>query len=164
MFGKVIGGGLPLAAVGGAAAVMDELAPDGPVYQAGTLSGNPLATAGGLAALEALSPSDYVELEARVTCLADGLGEVFRTAGIAAQVGRVATLMSFFLAESPVRDFDDAKAADHGRYAALFRGLLDDHRIFLAPSGYEAMFVSLAHTDDMIEATVDAVGEVFGAS
>jgi glutamate-1-semialdehyde 2,1-aminomutase len=158
IFGKVIGGGLPLAAVGGRAAIMDELAPLGPVYQAGTLSGNPLATAAGLAVLAELDASSYVALERCATRLADGLRKAFADAGVGAQVTQAATLVGLFFSESPVRNYDDAKQADHERYARLFHRLLD-RGVYVAPSGYEALFPSLAHSDVEIDATVTAVAE-----
>jgi glutamate-1-semialdehyde 2,1-aminomutase len=160
MFGKVIGGGLPLAAVGGRAEVMANLAPVGPVYQAGTLSGNPLATAAGLAVLAELSEASYVELEQRAERLADGLTKAFADAGVAAQVARVATLVGVFFADAPVHDYASAQRADHERYARLFHGMLDDHSVYLAPSGYEALFPSLAHTDELVDRTIAAAAAV----
>jgi glutamate-1-semialdehyde 2,1-aminomutase len=151
IFGKVIGGGLPLAAVGGAAVLMDELAPLGPVYQAGTLSGNPLATAAGLAALAELDDDAYRELERTAARLEQGLAKALPNA----RVTRSFTLVGVFFTGSPVRDYDDARAADHERYARLFHTLLD-RGVYFAPSGYEALFPSLAHTDADIDATIDA--------
>ena len=116
IFGKVVGGGLPLAAVGGPAAIMDELAPLGPVYQAGTLSGNPLATAAGLAALAQLDAAAYATLEATAARLADGLRDAFAGAGVPAQVTRVHTLVGVFFTPAPVHDYDDAQG---GRPRAL---------------------------------------------
>ncbi|MFL6241710.1 MAG: glutamate-1-semialdehyde 2,1-aminomutase, partial [Acidimicrobiia bacterium] len=138
LFGKVVGGGLPLAAVGGRADLMDELAPVGPVYQAGTLSGNPLATAAGLAVLSLLDEDAYVRLEAIAARLADGLAGVFATAGLTAQVPRARTLVGLFFADNPVRDYEDAHAANHKAYASFFHGLLD-RGVYIAPSGYEAL-------------------------
>ncbi|MFM8238536.1 MAG: glutamate-1-semialdehyde 2,1-aminomutase [Actinomycetota bacterium] len=156
VFGKVIGGGLPLAAVGGPAAVMASLAPLGPVYQAGTLSGNPLATAAGLAVLARLDADAYARIERTATRLADGMTGAFADAGVAAQVTRVGPLVGWFLAAAPVRDYDGARAADHEGYARIFHGLLD-RGVYTAPSGYEAMFPSLAHTDDDIDEVVTAL-------
>jgi glutamate-1-semialdehyde 2,1-aminomutase len=156
IFGKVIGGGLPLAAVGGRADVMDELAPLGPVYQAGTLSGNPLATAAGLAVLARLDRPAYDELEMKAERLADGLRKAFADSGVSAQVTRAFTLLGVFFADAPVHNYADAQRADHDRYARWFHGLLD-RGIYVAPSGYEALFPSLAHTDADLDATVDAV-------
>ncbi len=151
MLGKVVGGGLPLAALGGRADVMDELAPLGAVYQAGTLSGNPVATAAGLAALSLLDADAYVELERRVERFTDMLRDAFAAAGVAVQVPRVGTLSGLFFADRPVADYASAKAADHAAYARLFHALLDDG-VFLPPSGYEAFFLSAAHDDPVLDA------------
>jgi glutamate-1-semialdehyde 2,1-aminomutase len=155
LFGKVIGGGLPLAAVGGRADLMDELAPTGPVYQAGTLSGNPLATAAGLAVLSLLDDDAYARLEVIATRLADGLAGVFERAGVTTQVPRARTLVGLFFSDRPVRDYDGARAADHKAYASFFHGLLDGG-VYLAPSGYEAIFPSFAHGDDELDRTLSA--------
>jgi glutamate-1-semialdehyde 2,1-aminomutase len=156
IFGKVIGGGLPLAAVGGRADVMDELAPLGPVYQAGTLSGNPLATAAGLAVLAQLDDASYVALEQTAERLASGLRDAFADAGVAAQVTRANSLVGFFFTADPVTDYDGARKADHERYAKVFHSLLDQG-VYFAPSGYETLFPSLAHTDAEIDETIAAV-------
>jgi glutamate-1-semialdehyde 2,1-aminomutase len=162
MFGKVVGGGLPLAALGGRADVMDELAPLGPVYQAGTLSGNPLATAAGIAALALLDDAAYDTLARRATRFADGLRDALGSAGITASVAQVGTLTGVVFTDARVTNYAEVQAADHERYAHLFHQLLeptsnDEPRVFFAPSGYEALFVSLAHTDADIDLTVDAV-------
>jgi glutamate-1-semialdehyde 2,1-aminomutase len=162
LFGKVVGGGLPLAAIGGRADLMDELAPVGPVYQAGTLSGNPLATAAGLAALSLLDDSAYARLESTATRLADGLSDAFERAGVAARVPRARTLVGVFFTERPVRDYEGARSADHKAYASFFHGLLD-RGIYLGPSGYEAIFPSLAHGDPDLGQTLTAAGEAAGA-
>jgi glutamate-1-semialdehyde 2,1-aminomutase len=154
-FGKVVGGGLPLAAFGGRRDLMEQLAPVGPVYQAGTLSGNPLATAAGLAVLAELSAGAYDELAGRTARLADGLAGVFAAAGVAAQVPRVATLCGLFLADAPVVDQASASAADVAGYARFFHAMLDAG-VYLAPSAFEALFVSLAHTDADVDRTLDA--------
>jgi glutamate-1-semialdehyde 2,1-aminomutase len=153
MLGKVVGGGLPLAAVGGRADLMDHLAPVGDVYQAGTLSGNPLATAAGLAALSLLDEAAYDELERKATRLADGLAGALDGDG-PVQVPRVRTLCGLFFASGPVRDYDDARKADHDAYARFFHRMLDAGYYF-APSGYEAIFVSLAHSDADIDRTIE---------
>jgi glutamate-1-semialdehyde 2,1-aminomutase len=158
IFGKVVGGGLPLAALGGPAALMDELAPLGPVYQAGTLSGNPLATAAGLAVLARLDAGSYDELEAIAARLAHGLRRAFEQAGVAAQVTRAFTLVGLFFAPAPVHNYEQARAADHALYANLFHGLLD-RGVYFAPSGYETLFPSLAHTAADIDRTIEAVAE-----
>ena len=163
IFGKVIGGGLPLAAVGGAAAIMDELAPLGAVYQAGTLSGNPLATAAGLAVLSELNDDSYVQLERRAERLEEGMRKAFADAGVNAHVARAFTLLGLFFADTPVRNYDDARAAGHERYARVFHGLLD-RGVYFAPSGYEALFPSLAHTDADIDATVAALTSALTAA
>ena len=155
IFGKVVGGGLPLAAVGGSAGLMDELAPTGPVYQAGTLSGNPLATAAGLAVLGELTDDSYVGLERTAARLADGLGKAFAEADVAAQVTRARTLVGVFFTEREVRDYDDARTADQRRYASYFHRLLDDG-IYVAPSAFETLFPSLAHSDATIDRTIEA--------
>ena len=158
IFGKVIGGGLPLAALGGPAAVMDHLAPLGAVYQAGTLSGNPLATAAGLAVLGLLTPDVYDVLERRAEALTSGLHAALDAAGIANTAPRVHTLAGVFLRAEPVRDYDDAKAADTATYGRFFHALLD-RGVYVAPSAFEAMFVSLAHTDADVARTVDLAHE-----
>jgi glutamate-1-semialdehyde 2,1-aminomutase len=153
VLGKIVGGGLPLAAFGGRAAVMDALAPSGPVYQAGTLSGNPLATAAGLAVLRRLrDPAVYDELERKGARLEQGLAS-------AGRVQRVGAMLTLFMADRVVRTFEDAQASDTERYGALFRHLLD-RGIYVAPSQFEAMFVSLAHSDGDVDRTVEAVGEL----
>jgi glutamate-1-semialdehyde 2,1-aminomutase len=152
ILGKILGGGLPLAAFGGRADVMDRLAPAGDVYQAGTLSGNPLATAAGLAVLRRLrDPAAYAELERRGALLEAGL----TAHGRVQRVGAMATL---FMSDAPVRNFDDAQRADTDRYAVLFRHLLE-RGIYVAPSQFEAMFLSLAHGEEEIERTIQAVAE-----
>jgi glutamate-1-semialdehyde 2,1-aminomutase len=159
IFGKVVGGGLPLAALGGPAALMDELAPLGPVYQAGTLSGNPLATAAGLAVLARLDDGSYDTLEATAARLAHGLRHAFEHAGVAAQVTRTFTLVGLFFSPTPVHNYEEARAADHARYATLFHGLRD-RGVYFAPSGYETLFPSLAHSDADIDRTIEAVAEI----
>jgi glutamate-1-semialdehyde 2,1-aminomutase len=151
ILGKIVGGGLPLAAFGGRGDVMELLAPNGPVYQAGTLSGNPLATAAGLAVLRRLrDPAVYDELERKGARLEAGLGEF-------AHVRRVGAMLTPFMTDRGVRNFDDAKACDSERYGALFRHLLAQG-IYIAPSQFEAMFLSLAHSDEDIDRTIAAVG------
>ncbi len=154
ILGKIVGGGLPLAAFGGRADVMDLLAPSGPVYQAGTLSGNPLATAAGLSVLRRLrDPAVYEGLEHRGARLEAGLSELGR-------VRRVGGMLTLFMTDSGIRNFDDVQRSDTERYGALFRHLLA-RDIYIAPSQFEAMFVSLAHGDDEIDRTIEAVASFF---
>jgi glutamate-1-semialdehyde 2,1-aminomutase len=157
-FGKVLGGGLPLAAFGGPAAIMDHLAPLGPVYQAGTLSGNPLATAAGLAVLARLDAPAYTALEATATALADGLRSALAAAGLAVQVPQVGPLLGLFFTETPVVDYASAQQADGKRYAHFFHEMLD-RGIYLAPSPFEALFPSLAHGPAEIAEIVTAAAE-----
>ncbi|MGI8983671.1 MAG: glutamate-1-semialdehyde 2,1-aminomutase [Acidimicrobiales bacterium] len=152
--GKVIGGGLPLAAFGGRADVMACLAPEGPVYQAGTLSGNPLATAAGLAVLELLDAGAYAQLSGRAAELAGGLAQVIADAGLPVSVPVVGPLLTvFFNPVAPV-DFATSKASDAAAYAAFFHQMLD-RGVAFAPSPFEALFPSLAHTKNELERTVD---------
>lgn len=154
--GKIIGGGLPVGAFGGRADVMDKLAPLGPVYQAGTLSGNPLAVTAGLAILKLLRESNpYDELERLGSKLEQGLSAAAAEAGIQATVNRVGSMMTAFFTEGSVTDWLSAKKSDTDRYARYFRAMLEEG-IYLAPSQFECAFVSLAHTDELIEKTIDA--------
>jgi glutamate-1-semialdehyde 2,1-aminomutase len=141
---------------------MDRLAPLGDVYQAGTLSGNPLATAAGLAALGALRDEDYAALEARVATFADDLRVAIAGSGLDVQVPRAVTLAGLFFSPTPVRSYDDAKAVDHDAYARFFHAMLD-RGVFLAPSGYEVLFVSLAHTDADLARTVELAADAANA-
>jgi glutamate-1-semialdehyde 2,1-aminomutase len=155
VLGKIVGGGLPLAAFGGRAEIMDRLAPSGDVYQAGTLSGNPLATAAGLAVLRRLRDDGvYDELERRGARLEAGLAAHGR-------VQRVGAMATLFMTDAPVRNFDDAQRCDTERYASLFRHLLE-RGIYIAPSQFEAMFISLAHGDDEIGRTIEAIADFDG--
>ncbi len=158
-FGKVIGGGLPVGAFGGSREVMANIAPLGPVYQGGTLSGNPLAMAAGLAALGQLGDDRYEALTATAAALAAGLRAAFADAGLPAQVPQVGSLVGLFFASEPVRNYDDAKAAaGNGRYAPFFHAMLR-RGVAFAPGPYEAMFPSLAHTDADIARTVELAAE-----
>ena len=159
-FGKVIGGGLPMGAYGASRAIMDNIAPLGGVYQAGTLSGNPLATAAGLAALEHLTTDAYAQLTAIAARLQEGMQAAFDDAGVTAVLPRIGPLLGIFFTDTAPHDFDSAKAAaDNGVYPRFFHGMLD-RGIALAPGAYEAIFPSLAHSDDEIEATITACAEV----
>jgi glutamate-1-semialdehyde 2,1-aminomutase len=154
--GKIIGGGLPAAAYGGRRELMTQLAPDGPVYQAGTLSGNPLAMAAGLETLRRLRrPGSYAKLEARSQALADGLRERAGAAGIELCAQAVGGLFGFFFQPGPVEDFAAAGRSDLDRFARFFRAMLDEG-IYLAPSAFECGFVSLAHRGRDVERTLEA--------
>jgi glutamate-1-semialdehyde 2,1-aminomutase len=154
--GKIIGGGLPAAAFGGRADIMEKLAPLGPVYQAGTLSGNPLAMAAGIRAMEILArPGTYERLEALGARLGNGLMAAARAAKLPACVNRVGSMLTLFFCAGPVTDYATAKTADTARFGGFFRQMRD-RGVFLPPSQYEAMFVSLAHTEDDIDQIVAA--------
>ena len=155
VLGKVVGGGLPLAAFGGQSEIMDLLAPAGPVYQAGTLSGNPLATAAGLSVLHRLrDESVYDDLERRAELLEEGLAPFGR-------VQRVGALLTLFMTGGPVRNFEDAQGCGAARYGALFRHLLGQG-VYFPPSQFEALFPSTAHGEEEIERTVAAVASFAG--
>ncbi len=159
--GKIIGGGLPLAAFGGRADIMDLLAPEGQVYQAGTLSGNPLATAAANATLDILAQGDsYEKLESVASSLESGLAQAASDARVSVTINRVGSILSCFFCDHPVRNFADVQATDIARFKRFFAAMLE-RGIYLAPSAYEAMFVSLAHTDSDIEQTINAAGESF---
>lgn len=154
--GKVIGGGMPVGAYGGAKTIMDHLAPTGPVYQAGTLSGNPVAMTAGLATLTELeAPGLFETMEARLTRLNEALGAVARERGVPVYQTQVGTMSCLFFSEQPVRNFAEAKACDTGRYAAWFRAMLENG-VYVAPSQFEAAFISAAHDDDVIDQTIEA--------
>jgi glutamate-1-semialdehyde 2,1-aminomutase len=153
-FGKVIGGGLPLAAFGGRADVMSVLAPEGPVYQAGTLSGNPVATAAGLAVLDLLDDGAYTQLAGRAAQLGAWLTEVIGEAGLPVSVPVVGPLMGLFFAGEAPTDYESAQAADARLYARFFAEMLA-RGVALPPSPFEALFPSLAHTKDELERTAD---------
>jgi glutamate-1-semialdehyde 2,1-aminomutase len=163
VLGKVIGGGLPAAAYAGRRDLMERVAPAGDVYQAGTLSGNPLATAAGLATLELLDADAYARLDTVSAALADGLRDAAAQAGVPAHVTRTTGLLTLFFHDGPVTDYADAKECDLGAYAAFCRALLD-RGVYLPPSQFEAWFPSLAHTDEHVERTLaaarDALREV----
>ena len=159
--GKIIGGGLPVGAYGGRRDLMEHVAPLGKVYQAGTLSGNPLAVTAGLATLEALrTPTAYPRLEAMGARLQAGIEAAAREAGVPLTVNRVGSMLTPFFAEGPVADFESAKRSDTARYAKFFHGMLA-RGIFLAPSQFEAAFVSLAHSEADIDSAGMAAREVF---
>ncbi len=155
--GKIVGGGLPAAAYGGRRELMEQIAPLGPVYQAGTLSGNPLAMAAGLATLDQLTDDTYRELDRRADALASGLLDAAKALGVPVQVNRVGSMLSAFFIDTPVTDTTIAAKADRALYGRLFHGMLD-RGVYLAPSALEAAFVSTAHTDADIERTIEAFG------
>jgi glutamate-1-semialdehyde 2,1-aminomutase len=161
--GKIIGGGVPVAAYGGSARLMNHVAPLGPVYQAGTLAGNPLAMRAGIATLKELSKPDLYqsinELAARLT---SGIEEVFREAGVVAQVNAIGSLATIFFATQPVTNYRDAKLSDTKLYARFFREMLQ-RGVLLAPSQFEAAFVSAAHTPADIERTISAAKDALKA-
>ena len=160
--GKVMGGGFPCAAFGGRADLMERLAPVGPIYQAGTLSGNPVAVAAGLAALDLARRLDpYPELERVATTLEDGLRAGFAANGIPATIGRAGSMFSVFFTERQVRDFAGAKDADHARYARFFHHLLAEG-IALPPSGYELWSLCTEHRDDEVAQLLEAVRSFAG--
>jgi len=164
VLGKVLGGGLPAAAFAGPRSLMERIAPAGDVYQAGTLSGNPLATAAGLATLALLDDAAYQRLEATTARLAEGLTEAASQAGAEVQVASVPGLLTVFFSAAPVTDYDGARACDLEAHAAFFGAMLD-RGVYLPPSQFEAWFPSLAHGEDEIERTLAAARESFaGAS
>ena len=162
IMGKIIGGGLPAAAYGGSRALMEQIAPAGDVYQAGTLSGNPLATAAALATLERLDAAAYAQLGQTTAALAEAMREAAAGAGVAVQVQSLPGLMTVFFSETPVRDFADAQACDADAYGAWCRELLA-HGIYPPPSQFEAWFPSLAHDAGHIERTREAAAAAFAA-
>ena len=160
-FGKVIGGGLPVGAYGGRDEIMKHIAPQGTVYQAGTLSGNPVAMAAGIATLQQLQkPGFYEGLELHAGMLADGLENAANINGIDVSISRVGSMLGMFFVDQTVNNFDDAKKSDVDLFAAYYRKMLEKG-IYLAPSQFEAAFVSSAHTDEQINATIKAADEVF---
>jgi glutamate-1-semialdehyde 2,1-aminomutase len=162
--GKIVGGGLPLAAYGGRRDLVQRLAPEGPVYQAGTFSGNPVAVRAGLVTLEKLAaPRFYDVLDRKAAKLADGVSRAIAEAGVAAQVVRVGSLLTIFFAAGAMRNYTDVKRCDTARFGAFFRGMLE-RGILLPPSQFEALFVSAAHSDQDIAETVAAVKDALRAA
>ncbi|RMF53523.1 MAG: aminotransferase class III-fold pyridoxal phosphate-dependent enzyme, partial [Bacteroidetes bacterium] len=159
--GKVIGGGLPVGAYGGRRDIMEMVAPAGPVYQAGTLSGNPLAMAAGLATLDALTtPGLWDGIAERTARLAEGLADAAREAGLPVHIASVGTMFTLFFTDTPVTDWATAASADTDRYARFFRAMLDEG-VYLPPSQFEACFLSAAHTDADLDATLTAARRAF---
>ena len=163
--GKVVGGGLPVGAYGGPRALLERMAPAGDVYQAGTLSGNPLAMAAGLATLRALRADEgaFDRLESLASRLEAGLREAAEQAGATIAIGRVGSMLTLFFRDEPPRDYAEAATSDTARFARFHRALLD-RGVMLPPSQFEAWFVSLAHDEALIDRTVEAVGEALEAS
>jgi len=158
--GKIVGGGLPIGAYGGKREIMNLMAPVGPVYQAGTLSGNPLAVTAGLKTLEILEhEKPYDRLEQLAERLSEGIAAAAREAGISLQVQRCGSMLTPFFTDSPVRDYETALKADTARFARFFKGMLD-LGVYLAPSQFEAIFTSLAHTEEDIDYAVKAAQKV----
>lgn len=157
--GKIIGGGLPVGAFGGRAEIMDYLAPLGPVYQAGTLSGNPIAMAAGIAALEGLGKGAYSKLEALGAQLEEGMRDAAKSAGIPVQSNRCGSMFCAYFTEQPVWNLADALKSDRGRFAKFFHGMLEEG-VYLAPSQFEAGFISTAHPAKDINATIRAAAKV----
>jgi len=159
--GKIIGGGLPVGAYGGRSEIMSQIAPEGPVYQAGTLSGNPVAMAAGMATLKCLQkPGFYEALEARSAMLAEGLKGAAAKAGIPVAGNRVGSMLGMFFTEQPVSDFAEAQKSDVALFSRYYRAMLNEG-VYLAPSQYEAAFVSSAHSERDIETTIQAAAKVF---
>jgi glutamate-1-semialdehyde 2,1-aminomutase len=146
--GKIIGGGLPVAAYGGRRDLMEQIAPLGPVYQAGTLSGNPLAMRAGIETLKRLAGDGFYDsLDRKAKMLADAMRQALSDAGIAGHVARAGSLLTLFFTAGPVENYADAKTSDTGRFASFFQEMLR-RKILLAPSQFEALFVSAAHSDE----------------
>jgi len=159
-FGKIIGGGMPVGAYGGRREIMAHIAPQGPVYQAGTLSGNPVAMAAGIATLKQLQqPGFYEALDAASERLVDGLKRAAEAGGQRVTASRVGSMVGLFFSDRPVRNFSDAKTSDLNKFTAYYKGMLE-RGVYLAPSQFEALFVSAAHTNDNIDATTAAAEEV----
>ena len=160
-YGKIIGGGMPVGAYAGSRKLMEQVSPLGAVYQAGTLSGNPVAMAAGLAQLEILenNPDIYTALERKGKRLQEGLQEIFRKAKVPAQVNRAGSILTVFFSKTPVTGYDQVRACDLERFAKWYRGLLE-HGLYAAPSQFEAMFLSAAHQEEDIDAILVAAEEV----
>jgi glutamate-1-semialdehyde 2,1-aminomutase len=159
--GKIIGGGLPVGAYGGRREIMERMAPEGSIYQAGTLSGNPLAMAAGLATLRVLQDKGvYRELEEKGKMLFSGLEDAAESAGVKVVINRIGSMGSLFFGEDPVKDFASAKASDAEKYKSYYAKMLEQG-IYLAPSAFEACFVSIAHGKDSIQETIDSAAKSF---
>jgi glutamate-1-semialdehyde 2,1-aminomutase len=160
-FGKVIGGGLPVAAYGGKKEIMSQIAPQGSIYQAGTLSGNPIAMAAGIATLKELKkPGVYEALDEKSKHLITGLGTAAQKAGIEARVGHVGSMLGMFFTDQNVANFEDAKTCDLDLFSSFYQGMRQQG-IYIAPSQFEVLFLSTAHDDEHIDATINAAEQVF---
>lgn len=160
VLGKIIGGGMPVGAYGGRKDIMDMLTPDGPVYQAGTLSGNPVAMAAGLAAIEVLiEEKPYAEMEKLSGMLAKGLAQAAQKAGVSVSQNRVGSMQTLFFSDTQVTDYTSAKKSNSDRYAKYFHGMLD-RGVYFAPSQFEAAFVSAAHGEEHVQKTIETAIEV----
>ena len=162
-FGKVIGAGLPVGAFGGRADVMEKVAPAGPIYQAGTLSGNPMAMAAGHTTLKLMTPAAYEKLERTSAALAEGLAERARAAKVPVQVNRVGSMLTVFFSEKPVFDAESARACDKARFGRFFHALLENG-VYFPPSQFEAAFLSTAHSGEDVVATLRAAEKAFAAA
>jgi glutamate-1-semialdehyde 2,1-aminomutase len=161
ILGKVVGGGLPAAAYGGSRALMEQIAPAGPVYQAGTLSGNPLAMAAGLATLDVLArPGVWERAERWAAQAAEAIAASAASAGVAVTVQRVGTMLTPFFADGPVRDYDEAKRSDRAAYNAFFHAMLEGG-VYLPPSAFEAAFTSAVHGEAELAALESALGSAW---
>ncbi|OUV37012.1 MAG: glutamate-1-semialdehyde-2,1-aminomutase [Opitutia bacterium TMED102] len=159
-FGKVIGGGLPVGAFGGRRDVMDCLAPDGPVYQAGTLSGNPLAMSAGIAVLEALADGEvYEKIEALGQALSEGLADAAKSADVPVRLQRIGSMSCCYFTDEPVYNMDDAMKSDREKFGKYFHGMLEEG-VYLAPSQFEAGFISAAHDEEAIQKTIAVAAKV----
>lgn len=160
--GKVIGGGLPVGAYGGKHEIMKRIAPEGDIYQAGTLSGNPLAMTGGLTTLRALSRETYIEMNKKVDRLVEGYEKSAKEFGISLQVNRVGSMVGFFFTDKPVTNFETAQASSLENFGIYYRSMIESG-VFLPPSQFEGLFLSTAHTDEDIDFTIEAVKKAFKA-
>lgn len=158
--GKVIGGGLPVGAYGGKREIMENIAPTGDIYQAGTLSGNPLAMAAGIETLRAVSETDYDKMNEKVDRLVAGYEEAAEKNGIDLQINRAGSMVGFFFTDQPVTNFETAQTSNLDMFANYYRGMIEEG-IFLPPSQFEGLFMSTAHTDADIDRTIEAVHNVF---
>src|SRR5699024_11176269 len=158
--GKVIGGGLPVGAYGGKREIMEQIAPAGNIYQAGTLSGNPLAMTAGLATLGALTEDDYEHMNEQVDRLIDGYRKAAEENNIPLQINRAGSMMGVFFTDTPVTNFDEAQTSDLELFKKYYQGMIEEG-IFLPPSQFEGLFMSTAHSDEDINKTIKAIEKVF---